>query len=85
LRLTPAEPTFDDVKSLKTAAYLAGVALSVLYILNPTAGTFELLPDNLPGIGNIDEAAMTALLISCIRALRRQRLEAGEDASATAS
>ncbi len=32
-------------------------ALGVLYILNPTSGIFELLPDNLPIIGNLDEGA----------------------------
>jgi uncharacterized membrane protein YkvA (DUF1232 family) len=49
----------------------AGVALlavlSVIYIINPGAGVFEILPDNLPFIGNIDEAAATALLIACLR------------------
>ena len=31
------------------------MVLSVLYLLNPTAGVFELLPDALPIVGNIDE------------------------------
>ena len=31
------------------------IVLSTLYILNPTAGVFELLPDNIPFVGNIDE------------------------------
>jgi len=63
------------VKSLKVAAYLAGALLSVIYIVNPGAGVVELLPDNLPGIGNLDEAAMTALLLACVRALRDMRAE----------
>lgn len=29
--------------------------VGVIYILNPTLGVFELLPDNLPFIGNLDE------------------------------
>jgi uncharacterized membrane protein YkvA (DUF1232 family) len=41
--------------------------LSVLYILNPTAGLFELIPDNLPFIGNLDEAAAVALLMMCMK------------------
>ena len=52
---------------------------SVLYLLNPTAGIFELLPDNFPGIGNLDEAAATGLLIAAVRgiaAARRERLAA---------
>lgn len=73
------------VKSFKIVGYLAGIAMALVYILNPGSGVIELLPDNLPGIGNLDEAAMTALLIACVRALRNMRaqgrLEAGEEGS----
>jgi hypothetical protein len=41
--------------------YLAAF-LGLIYILNPTAGVIELLPDNLPLIGNLDEGAAFALL-----------------------
>lgn len=75
MRIDARVPTFVDVKSLKTVAYLAGALLSVIYIVNPGSGVVELLPDNLPGIGNIDEAAMTALLLACVRALREMRAE----------
>ena len=40
--------------------------LSLGYLLNPTAGVFELLPDNLPIIGNLDEAAATAILLGSL-------------------
>ncbi len=40
--------------------------LSILYIMNPTAGIFELIPDNLPLIGNLDELAASTLLLSCL-------------------
>jgi len=40
--------------------------LSLLYIINPTAGLIEIIPDNFPIIGNLDEAAATALLLSCL-------------------
>jgi len=37
----------------------------LIYLINPTAGVLELLPDNLPQVGNLDEvAAMTGLLAS---------------------
>jgi len=39
---------------------------ATLYLLNPGAGIFELLPDNLPVIGNLDEAAAVALLLYCL-------------------
>jgi len=42
-------------------------ALAVLHILNPTAGVFELIPDNIPLVGNLDEAAAVALLLMCLR------------------
>ena len=50
----------------KIAVFCLGL-LSVLYLLNPTAGVFEILPDNLPFIGNLDEAAAVALLLICLR------------------
>jgi uncharacterized membrane protein YkvA (DUF1232 family) len=41
--------------------------LAALYILNPTAGLFEIIPDNLPLVGNLDEAAAVALLLMCLK------------------
>jgi hypothetical protein len=41
--------------------------LSLLYLLNPTLGAFEFIPDNIPVVGNLDEAAATAVLISSLR------------------
>lgn len=41
--------------------YTLGV-VGVIYILNPTAGIFELLPDNLPLIGNLDEGIAFVLI-----------------------
>ena len=40
--------------------------LAAIYILNPTAGLFEIIPDNLPLVGNLDEAAAVALLLMCL-------------------
>jgi len=40
--------------------------LSLIYIINPTAGFIEFIPDNFPIIGNLDEVAATALLLSCL-------------------
>jgi hypothetical protein len=41
----------------------AGVLLGGVYVANPTMGLFELLPDNLPLFGNLDEAAATTLIV----------------------
>lgn len=40
--------------------------VSILYIINPTFGIFELIPDNLPLVGNLDELAASTLLLSCL-------------------
>ncbi len=53
--------------------YLLGLMVGGLYLLNPTAGLFELIPDNLPVIGNLDEVAAMALFAGCWRSLQRLR------------
>lgn len=50
----------------KIGIFLLGL-LSAIYLLNPGAGFFELIPDNLPLIGNLDEAAAVTLLLMCLR------------------
>lgn len=45
---------------------VAGI-LSFLYLLNPTFGVFELLPDNIPLIGNVDDATATMVLLGALR------------------
>ncbi len=50
--------------------YIVGIGLGVVYLLNPGAGVFELIPDNIPVIGNLDEAAAFGLIIACFRKLR---------------
>ncbi len=38
----------------------------VIYLLNPTAGFLEFLPDNLPFIGNLDESVAVMLVLAGI-------------------
>ncbi len=49
-------------------SFIIGVlgAVSAIYLFNPGAGWIELINDNIPIIGNLDEAAAAALLISCL-------------------
>lgn len=42
--------------------------LGGVYLLNPTLGV-DLLPDNLPIVGNLDEAAVVFLVLGAIRYL----------------
>ncbi len=39
---------------------------SAIFLLNPGFGLLFEIPDNFPVIGNLDEAAAAALLISCL-------------------
>jgi uncharacterized membrane protein YkvA (DUF1232 family) len=41
--------------------------IALIYLLNPTFGMFELIPDNLPIVGNLDEAAATAIVLYALR------------------
>ena len=52
--------------ALKKIAVGIVALISFVYLLNFTMGIFE-LPDNLPIIGNMDEAAATAFFISALR------------------
>jgi hypothetical protein len=46
--------------------FLIGI-LSLVYLINPGMGIFELIPDNLPIIGNLDEAGAAVLLIAALK------------------
>lgn len=54
---------------------LGGIGL--IYLINPTAGLLEFLPDNLPFIGNLDEGVATLLVISGIVELIESRKKRG--------
>jgi hypothetical protein len=49
-----------------------GVAIGVIYLINPTAGVLELIPDVVPFAGNLDEAGATALVMWGIQQLRQK-------------
>ncbi len=48
---------------LQIIAALLSIVAGGVYILNPGWGVLELLPDNAPLVGNLDEAGATALLL----------------------
>lgn len=45
--------------------YLMAI-VGVIYILNPTLGILEFIPDNLPIIGNLDESVAVMLILAGI-------------------
>lgn len=55
-----------EIKSPKDIAVVIILGISILYIVNPTAGIIEFIPDNIPMIGNLDEGVATTLIISCL-------------------
>jgi len=59
---------------MKKLGILFLALLSIFYLLNPTAGVFELLPDNIPFIGNVDETLAAYILYSCIEYLRGRQI-----------
>ena len=52
---------------MKKASIFCLGLFSIFYLLNPGAGIFEIIPDNIPIIGNLDEVAAAALLLACLR------------------
>jgi len=50
-------------------AYLA-ILVGAMYLLNPGLGFFELIPDNIPVFGNLDEGAAMVLFLWGWRSLR---------------
>ena len=63
------QPPRKPVGALKKVAAVLVACVSVLYLINPTLGLFELLPDALPVVGNLDEAFFTLALVSALGAL----------------
>jgi len=63
------KPTSKQTSILKKVIAVLVACISALYLINPTLGLFELLPDALPIIGNLDEAFFTLALVSALGAL----------------
>jgi hypothetical protein len=59
-------------KQTPLAVIIVAIVCSVLYIINPTAGLLEFIPDNIPLVGNLDEAGATAMLLWAIAELRKR-------------
>jgi hypothetical protein len=53
--------------AMRSLIVIVVTLLSAIYLINPTAGIFELIPDNLPLLGNLDEAGAVVLLLSGLR------------------
>ncbi|MEK7469805.1 MAG: DUF1232 domain-containing protein [Planctomycetota bacterium] len=57
-----------DVGKLSRSFLVWSVCIALaVYLMNPTAGELELLPDRAPFYGNIDEVIATVILVSGLR------------------
>ena len=68
-------------KKMKKVVCVIGLIIGIIYILNPTFGVFEIIPDNLPYIGNLDEASAVLLIIACLKELSKKDDDDGDDFS----
>lgn len=59
---------------MKTFLVLILAFASIIYLLNPTAGIFELLPDNIPFLGNIDEGLASFIIYSSFEYFRGKQI-----------
>jgi uncharacterized membrane protein YkvA (DUF1232 family) len=48
----------------KDIIVLLVMVISAIYLINPTAGVIEIIPDVVPFVGNLDEGVATTLLLS---------------------
>ena len=49
---------------MKTLFVIILAILSIIYLINPSAGIIEFLPDNIPFVGNVDEGLASFILYS---------------------
>ncbi|MBC7821067.1 MAG: DUF1232 domain-containing protein [Planctomycetaceae bacterium] len=54
------------MQALKSLFVMLLGAISALYLMNVGWGVVEFVPDNLPFVGNLDEATATFLLLNCL-------------------
>lgn len=62
------------MKVMKVILVIFAGLLSIIYLLNPTAGILELIPDNIPFIGNVDEGLALFILYSSIEYFRSKQI-----------
>jgi uncharacterized membrane protein YkvA (DUF1232 family) len=55
------------MRVLKEMFIVLAAVVSVIYLINPTAGLLEFIPDNFPILGNLDEAAAVLILLNTLR------------------
>lgn len=54
------------MKAVRHTFVVIVALISIAYLLNIGAGFIELIPDNIPFVGNLDEAGASYLLYLCL-------------------
>lgn len=55
------------VRLFKEMAIIGLAVIAGIYLANPTSGFFELIPDVVPFVGNLDETAAVLILMNTLR------------------
>jgi uncharacterized membrane protein YkvA (DUF1232 family) len=63
----------NGLAALPAWLLIVGAVIGIIYLINPTAGLIEIIPDNLPFLGNLDEAGAAVLVITGIQELIKRR------------
>lgn len=58
---------------------ILAAVFSVIYLANPSGGFIEFIPDNIPIIGNLDEAGVTLLLMWAVDEFRKRKMTSSPD------
>jgi len=56
-----------EVTKGKDVLIIICMVISVIYLINPTAGFLEIIPDNFPILGNLDEGLATTVLLAGLK------------------
>jgi len=74
--LSGASAAVDRRIGVPLGSIILGI-ICLVYLINPGAGVLELLPDNLPGVGNLDEGLATTGLLIALSNLGLIKLQGG--------
>jgi hypothetical protein len=74
IKINKSKRSHYKIKPMKTISLVILALSSIIYLLNPKAGIFEALPDNIPVVGNINEGLASFILYSSIEYFRGRQI-----------
>jgi hypothetical protein len=70
---TTGDPIPNKVEKRPSIWIFLSAFIGFIYLLNPTFGVLELIPDNMPLVGNLDEGAAAILVYQGIKEIIHSR------------